>query len=76
MEVTVDHATLLERESILHIDVSVHFAPKVDIHAYDIALDYGCLTNNYTSLGSNLSFEGTVDTDVPTSRPHPTEVSL
>lgn len=64
VEVAVYHAALLEREGVLHEDISLDTAPEVNIIAHDVTLDHSSLTDDDATLGLYLSFESTVDTDV------------
>ena len=64
MEVAVHYTAFLESEGILHEDIALNLAPEVDVRAYDIAADDGCLADDDTALRLDLAFECSVDTDI------------
>ena len=61
MEIAFYHASFLERQSILHIEVTLYISPDVDIVADDVTLDDGLLTYDDFGLRDDSSFEVSVN---------------
>ena len=61
VEIAFYHASFLERQSILHIEVTLYISPDVDIVADDVTLDDGLLTYDDFGLRDDSSFEVSVN---------------
>ena len=64
IQIAVYLAPLLQGEGVFHINISLNKSPKVHILTNDISLDRCTFTDNYSSLGNNLSLKYTIYTDV------------
>ena len=50
VEVACDHTAFLESKSVLHEEVALYLAPKVDVLAHDVTLDDSRLAYNHAAL--------------------------
>ena len=64
MKVSVHHASVLQREGVLDIYITLHLTPKVQVSTYDIAFDHSTFSYDNSSTALDAAFKRTVDADI------------